>query len=247
MSEKILVVEDDLVLQDTLAYRLAAAGYEILLATNGHDAIETAQRQQPDLILLDVMLPGLPATAQQPAKPGIDGFEVCRVLRQDMTMPILMLTARTDEVDRVVGLEIGADDYITKPFSMRELLARIKAQLRRVRMLERDDGNELPPAAPEPLIFDTLVIDLNRCEVHLAGDLLQLKPKEYELLAALAQHRGQVLSRRQLLTSVWGWDHAGHSRTIDVHIRWLREKIEVDPSDPQRIVTVRGLGYRFDG
>jgi DNA-binding response OmpR family regulator len=164
-----------------------------------------------------------------------------------MTMPILMLTARTDEVDRVVGLEIGADDYITKPFSMRELLARVKAQLRRVRILTEESESDLPFAASEPLRFDDLVIDLTRCEVTLQDEVLQLKPKEFELLASLARRMGQVLSREQLLKAVWGWDQAGQSRTVDVHVRWLREKIEEDPGNPRRIVTVRGIGYRFDG
>jgi DNA-binding response OmpR family regulator len=235
MSETILIVEDDLVLRETLEYRLADEGYRIATAADGYEALEAAQEDSPDLVLLDVMLP------------GIDGFEVCRILRQEMTMPILMLTARTDEVDRVVGLELGADDYITKPFSMRELLARVKAQLRRVRILTEESESELPLAASEPLRFDDLVIDLNRCEVIFKGEVLQLKPKEFELLASLARYKGQVLSRDQLLKAVWGWEQAGQSRTVDVHIRWLREKIEEEPGSPQRIVTVRGMGYRFDG
>lgn len=235
MSESVLVVEDDLVMRETLEYRLSDDGYDVFLAEDGYGAIEMARTKRPDVILLDIMLP------------GIDGFEVCRLLRQEMTTPILMLTARTDEVDRVVGLEIGADDYITKPFSMRELLARIKAQIRRVRMLRESVDCELPLPASGPLHFDDLKIDLNRCEVYLGGELVQLKPKEYELLAALAQRKGQVLSRAQLMRVVWGWEHTGHSRTVDVHIRWLREKVEVDPGNPTRIVTVRGMGYRFDG
>ncbi|MGC9346912.1 MAG: response regulator [Anaerolineae bacterium] len=235
MSERILVVEDDLVLRETLEYRLSGEGYEVSIAGDGYQALDAAQQDRPDLILLDVMLP------------GIDGLEVCRILRQEMTMPILMLTARTDEVDRVVGLEIGADDYITKPFSMRELLARIKAQLRRVRILTEEIDAGLPPVASEPLRFDDLVIDLNRCEVSLRDEVLQLKPKEFELLASLARRKGQVLSRDQLLKAVWGWEQSGQSRTVDVHIRWLREKIEEDPGNPRRIITVRGMGYRFDG
>lgn len=235
MSDSVLVVEDDLVLRETLAYRLVNDGYDVVVADDGYTAIEVARAERPDVILLDVMLPGL------------DGFEVCRLLRQEMTTPILMLTARTDEVDRVVGLEIGADDYITKPFSMRELLARIKAQIRRMRMLREVVTTELPLPASGPLRFGNLEVDLNRCEVTLAGTPIQLKPKEFELLASLAQHKGQVLSREQLMKAVWGWEYTGQSRTVDVHIRWLREKIEVDPGNPQRIVTVRGMGYRFDG
>lgn len=235
MNETVLVVEDDLVLRETLEYRLAKDGYDVVVAGDGCAAIELARASQPDLILLDVMLP------------GIDGFEVCRLLRQEMTTPIVMLTARTDEVDRVVGLEIGADDYVTKPFSIRELLARIKAQVRRVRMLTVPVDCTLPLPAPDPLRFGNLEIDLNRCEVRVDGELLQLKPKEYDLLASFAQRKGQVLSRDQLMRSVWDWQEGGQSRTVDVHIRWLREKIETDPSNPQRLVTVRGIGYRFDG
>jgi DNA-binding response OmpR family regulator len=235
VNETVLVVEDDLVLRETLEYRLVKDGYDVVVAADGCTAIERARASHPDIILLDVMLP------------GIDGFEVCRVLRQEMTTPIVMLTARTDEVDRIVGLEIGADDYVTKPFSMRELLARIKAQIRRVRMLTAPEDCALPLPAPDPLCFGNLEIDLKRCEVRVDGELLQLKPKEYDLLASFAQRKGQVLSRDQLMRSVWDWQDSSQSRTVDVHIRWLREKIEVDPSNPRRIVTVRGIGYRFDG
>lgn len=239
MRETILIVEDDPVLRETLTYRLDAEGYTTLAVADGYAAVRIALEKEPNLMLLDVMLP------------GIDGFEVCRILRQELTLPIVMLTARTEEVDRVVGLEIGADDYITKPFSVRELLARIKAQLRRARLLQ-ETAPELPLPASGPLCFGDLEIDLNRCEVKRNGHLLQLKPKEYELLASLAQRRGQVLSREQLMRAVWGWDHMepgqhAQSRTVDVHVRWLREKVEDDPANPRRIVTIRGLGYRFDG
>ena len=165
-----------------------------------------------------------------------------------MNTPILMLTARDDEIDRVVGLEVGADDYLTKPFSMRELMARVKALLRRVRLMREEMGT--PAAAPisnQLLTFDTLVIDLTRREVRIGTAVLPLKPKEYDLLLYLAQHRGQVLSREHILERVWGWDYVGDSRTGDVHVRWLREKIEAEPANPQRIVTVRGAGYRFEG
>jgi DNA-binding response OmpR family regulator len=186
--------------------------------------------------------------------PGMDGYEVCRILRQQMNTPVLMLTARDDEIDRVVGLEVGADDYMTKPFSMRELLARVKAMLRRVRLV-REEINAAPaptppPPAPAPtqiLIFDNLALDLSRREIRLNELPLALKPKEYELLLFLAQHRGQMLSRDTILEQVWGWNYIGDSRTVDVHIRWLREKIEQDPGNPIRIVTVRGAGYRFEG
>lgn len=236
VSEKILVVEDEVSLQETLAYNLRRQGYEVEVAGDGQTALQLARYTHPDLILLDIMLP------------GIDGFEVCRILRQEMNTPVLMLTARDDEIDRVVGLEVGADDYLTKPFSMRELMARVKAMLRRVRLI-REEIEAIAPAAPSAnvLVFDNLVLDINRREVRLNEQALALKPKEYELLLFLGQHPGLVLSREQILERVWGWDFIGDSRTVDVHVRWLREKIEKDAANPQRIVTVRGAGYRFEG
>lgn len=237
MAEKILVVEDEVSLQETLVYNLKRQGYEVEAVSDGLAALEAARRSHPDLILLDVMLPKM------------DGFEVCRILRQEMNVSVLMLTARDDEIDRVVGLELGADDYMTKPFSMRELLARIKARLRQIRLIREEmeaiAGN-LPPAS-HPLVFNNLSLDLSRREVRLDDRLIPLKPKEFELLVFLAQHQGQVLSREFILEKLWGWDFIGDSRTVDVHVRWLREKIEPDPASPQRIVTVRGAGYRFDG
>lgn len=239
MAERVLIVEDDLVLRETLSYNLIRQGYEVTTAADGKRGVELAQRTRPDLILLDIMLP------------GIDGFEVCRVLRQETNAPIIMLTARDDEVDKIVGLEVGADDYLTKPFSMRELLARIKAQLRRVRLMRQAYAGEAPDAPVDAsrrrMQFGDLVIDAERREVTLRGNPLPLKPKEYELLSYLAQARGRALSRDQLLEAVWGWDYTGGSRTVDVHVRWLREKIEDDPGEPTRILTVRGVGYRFEG
>ena len=232
MSEKILIVEDELTLQETLAYNLKHQGYEVFTASNGDTAIAKAKELEPDLILLDIMLP------------GIDGFEVCRILRKDMTVPILMLTARDDEIDRVVGLEVGADDYLTKPFSMRELIARVKALLRRVRIMQSKNENAEQHKTHE---FTNLVIDESRHEVSLDGKPLNLKPKEYDLLLYLARHRGLILSREQILEEVWGWDYFGDSRTVDVHIRWLREKIEKDPAKPKRVITIRSAGYRFEG
>jgi DNA-binding response OmpR family regulator len=180
--------------------------------------------------------------------PGIDGIEVCRVLRQEMSVPILMLTARDEEVDKIVGLEVGADDYMTKPFSMRELMARVKALLRRERLIREElSVEDSGPTKSRPLVFDDLFINLARREVTLAGESLRLKPREYELLVFLARNRGLVLSRDLILERVWGWDYGGGSRTVDVHIHWLREKIEPDPKNPTRIVTVRGVGYRFEG
>ena len=232
MKEKILVVEDEPVLLETLEYKLTSEGYEVLTADNGEQAVELALAQEPDLLLLDLMLPAM------------DGLEVCRILRKEMHVPILMLTARADEIDKVVGLEMGADDYLTKPFSMRELLARIKALLRRVRMIEELSD---PASDRDALQFDDLRIDLRRREVTYQGEVLRLKPREYDLLRFLAENKGRVLSRDQILADVWGWDYTGGTRTVDVHIRWLREKIEADPSNPVRILTVRGVGYRFEG
>lgn len=236
MAEIILIVEDEPALRDTLSYNLKKDGFSVDAVGDGRSALETARRLKPDLIILDLMLP------------EIDGFEVCRILRKEMTTPILMLTARDDVIDRVVGLEVGADDYLTKPFSMRELMARVKAQLRRSRLLKEEIAQASSQEKPqEKLTFKNLVINLTRREVTLYGDPLALKPQEYELLLFFAQHRGQMLSREFILERVWGWDFIGDSRTVDVHVRWLRQKIEEDPSKPTRIVTVRGGGYRFEG
>jgi DNA-binding response OmpR family regulator len=238
MSEIILVVEDELSLQETLTYNLEKQGYTVQAVADGRLALEAARSQPPDLIVLDIMLPGL------------DGFEVCKILRKEMSVPILMLTARDDEIDRVVGLEVGADDYLTKPFSMRELLARVKAQLRRTQIVREELEKIKPETTQEPhkiLTFRNLSIDLTRREVVLDGQVLYLKPQEYDLLVFFAEHRGQMLSREFILERVWGWDYIGDSRTVDVHVRWLRQKIEQDAANPARIVTVRGGGYRFEG
>ena len=235
MGETILVVEDEPVLLEALEDNLTRQGYEVCTATDGLQALKLARDARPDLIVLDIMLPEL------------DGFEVCRILRREMNVPILMLTARADEVDKVVGLEVGADDYMTKPFSMREFLARVKALLRRVRLIREELAAEQGAQTAEQLVFGDLIIDLARREVRRDGEPLHLKPKEYELLAFLARNRGVVLSRNLILERVWGWDYSGGSRTVDVHVRWLREKIEPDPAHPTRIVTVRGIGYRFEG
>jgi DNA-binding response OmpR family regulator len=178
---------------------------------------------------LDVMLPKL------------DGFDVCRALRRESTVPILMLTARDDEVDKVVGLELGADDYLTKPFSVRELLARVRAMLRRVEMLQPAE----PRPAPRLIGADEVQVNLDEHRAYRAGAPIQLKPKEYDLLVFLMQRPGRVFTRDQLLSQVWGYEYAGDSRTVDVHVRWLRQKIEADPANPVLIETVRGVGYRF--
>jgi len=234
VPDKILIVEDDPTLQETLAYNLVRQGYDVTTAGDGQAAIESAERIKPDLVVLDIMLP------------VIDGYEVCRILRKKSNVPILMLTARDDEIDRVLGLEMGADDYLTKPFSMREFIARVKAQLRRVRF-DREDKDAESQLPAEMLEFDNLIIDVQRHEARLDESPLNLKPKEFDLLLFLARHRRQVLSRDQIMDRVWGWNFTGGSRTVDVHVRWLREKIERDPAAPQRIITVRGAGYRFEG
>jgi DNA-binding response OmpR family regulator len=236
MSETILIVEDETSLQETLAYNLKKQGYTVEAVDDGRSALDAARRLKPDLIVLDIMLPEL------------DGFEVCRILREEMSTPILMLTARDDEIDRVVGLEVGADDYLTKPFSMRELMARVKAQLRRSRLIREElarIGETVP--AQDVLNFGNLSLNLTRGEALLDDRPLALKPQEYDLLVFFGQHRGKLLSREFILERVWGWDYIGDSRTVDVHVRWLRQKIEPDPAHPARIVTVRGGGYRFEG
>jgi DNA-binding response OmpR family regulator len=238
MAEKILVVEDEQALRETIVYNLEKQGYTAEAAGDGMAALEAARRLKPDLMILDLMLPRL------------DGFEVCRILRRESNLPILMLTARDDEIDRVVGLEIGADDYMVKPFSMRELLARVKAQLRLSELLQEEIAKLTlagQTSTPEILTCGNLEINLTRSEVQLDGQVLALKPQEYALLVFFAGHRRQMLSREMILDRVWGWEYVGNSRTVDVHVRWLREKIEVDPADPKRIITVRGGGYTFEG
>jgi len=233
MSNIILIVEDEPSLQEALSYNLDRQGYQVETVSDGKSAIDTARKINPNLVVLDIMLPVL------------DGFDVCRILRQESNVPILILTAKDEEVDRVIGLELGADDYLTKPFSMREFLARVKALLRRVRLDQID--HDTSRNENEILSFGNLDLDLTRREVRISGDPITLKPKEYELLLFLAKHKGQVLSRDLILERVWGWDFSGGSRTVDVHVRWLREKIEFDSANPSRIITVRGAGYRFDG
>jgi len=230
MAEKILVVEDEITLSETLVYNLERQGYDVVAALDGHEALRLARSQNPDLILLDLMLP------------GVDGLEITRILRKESSTPILILTAQGEEIDRVLGLELGADDYMPKPFSMRELLARVKAILRRIQ-LDQAGENKMPQ---EVLEFGNLRINERKHEVYLDEVPLKLKPKEYDLLLYLCRNAGQVLTRSLILEQVWGWDFSGGTRTVDVHIRWLREKIEVDPTNPTRIITVHGVGYRFD-
>lgn len=229
MRNKVLVVEDDPNLLETLKYNLKKESYDVITAADGEHALDVARKEKPNLILLDIMLPKL------------SGFEVCRILRKEMTAPILMLTAKADETDKVVGLEIGADDYITKPFSMRELIARVRAMFRRAYITEPQ------PSKDESIRIGNIGIDIGRHQVLLNDTILELKPKEFDLLAFLAKNRSLVFSREQLLEKVWGYDYAGDTRTVDVHVRWLRQKIETDPGNPKYLVTVRGTGYKLEG
>ncbi len=229
-ENKILVVEDDTSLLTTLKYNLQKDGYSVTTAIDGPEALEVARKEKPDLIVLDVMLPGL------------SGYEVCRILRKETIVPILMLTAKTEDTDKIVGLEIGADDYMTKPFSMRELLARVRAMLRRAKMAESALIDE-----KTLLKINDLEIDPARHRASLGETVLALTPKEYDLLVFLARNRGLVFNREQLLEKVWGYDYAGDTRTVDVHIRWLRQKIETNPPKPRYLITVRGTGYKLEG
>jgi DNA-binding response OmpR family regulator len=224
-AKTVLLVDDEPTLVATLKYNLEREGYRVVTAADGEKAIAAARAERPELIILDLMLPVM------------DGLEVCRILRRETSQPILMLTARGEEVDKVVGLELGADDYVTKPFGMRELLARVRALLRRTAAAEPD----------EDLVSGDLTFDLKRREVRRDGRVLDLKPKEIDLLLYFARNRGRAFSREQLLREVWGYDFYGDSRTVDVHVSWLRHKIEAEPHHPSRLVTVRGVGYRFEG
>jgi phosphate regulon transcriptional regulator PhoB len=220
---KILVVDDEQPILDAVSYNLEKEGYQVITAPDADTCLDLVRQEGPDLILLDVMLPSL------------SGFDVCRLIRKQRDVPIIMLTARADETDRVVGLELGADDYVTKPFSMRELMARIKAILRRA----------AGPSTATTVTLGDLTIDLERHEARLGDRRLDLSPREFELLRFLAGHPGQAFSRQTLLDRVWGEDAYVVDRTVDVHIRWLREKIERNPSAPQRLLTVRGVGYKL--
>ena len=227
MARTILVVDDEPTLRETLVDALESDGFRVVSAADGREALTVFRAERPDLVLLDLMLPEL------------SGVEVCRIIRSESSVPIVMLTAKDSELDKVVGLELGADDYVTKPFSLRELSARIRARFRRS---EQAVAVDAPPAA----------VDLGRVQVDLAGhrllrdgEPLALKPKAFELLAFLLRHPGQVFTRDQLLERVWGYDYAGETRTVDVHVHWLRSQVEEDPAAPKFIHTVRGVGYVF--
>jgi two-component system response regulator RegX3 len=223
---RVLVVEDEESFSDALSYMLRKEGFEVAIAATGPDALDTFERNGADLVLLDLMLPGLPGT------------EVCRELRSRSNVPVIMLTAKDSEVDKVVGLELGADDYVTKPFSSRELVARIRAVLRR-----QGDVEELAPATLEA---GPVRMDVERHIVSVSGMSVQLPLKEFELLEVLLRNAGRVLTRMQLIDRVWGADYVGDTKTLDVHVKRLRAKIEPTPSAPRYIITVRGLGYKFE-
>ncbi|QBI52198.1 response regulator transcription factor [Streptomonospora litoralis] len=223
---RVLVVEDEESYSDALSYMLRKEGFEVAVAQTGTVALEAFDRTGADLVLLDLMLPGLPGT------------EVCRTLRQKSNVPVIMLTAKDSEIDKVVGLELGADDYVTKPFSSRELVARIRAVLRR-----RGEDEALLPTALEA---GPVRMDVERHVVTVRGDSIQLPLKEFELLEVLLRNAGRVLTRMQLIDRVWGADYVGDTKTLDVHVKRLRAKIEADPGNPEFIVTVRGLGYKFE-
>lgn len=225
---KILVVDDEEHILELIRYNLDASGYEVIEASDGDDAVKKAINEVPDLILLDLMLPGK------------DGYDVCRELRSNSktkAVPIIMLTAKSEEIDKILGLELGADDYITKPFSVRELMARVKAVLRRYTRTSESS---------EKFIFGDIEADFENHSVICGGEKIELTLKEYELLEVLVKNRGKILTREMLLDKIWGYEYIGESRTVDVHIRYLRKKVEKDDKNPKFIETIRGVGYRFN-
>lgn len=227
MSQRILLVEDERSISQPLAYLLTKEGYEVKVVENGNEALEVFNSTRFDLMLLDLMLPGIPGT------------EVCRTVRKTSRLPIIMLTAKDSEVDTVVGLELGADDYVTKPYSSRELLARIQAVLRRVKPVQFDDEDE------NVLASHGVVLDMDRYQVSVNGEDVKMPLREFELLEMLMRNSGRVLTRTQLIEQVWGFDYYGDTKTLDVHVKRIRSRIEDDPSNPRLITTVRGVGYRF--
>ncbi|MDD2579158.1 MAG: response regulator transcription factor [Clostridia bacterium] len=229
MGAKVLIVDDEHNIVDILKANLEREGYQTLVAYDGAQALEMGLNQSPDLILLDCMLPKM------------DGFDVCRRLRQQTSVPILMLTAKSEEIDKVLGLELGADDYITKPFSVREVLARVKAQLRRVNLSEFDSGGH-----QKVMVFGELEIDQEAYQIRRGDEVIELTLREFELVRFLAQNAGQVFSRETLLEKVWGYEYFGDVRTVDVTVRRTREKIEPDQHHYRYIMTKRGVGYYFD-
>lgn len=230
MADKILLVDDEESIVESIEYALKQEGFDVVCAFNGQEALQKIQLEKPNLIVLDLMLPEL------------SGLEVCRILRRERNeIPIIMLTAKGEEIDRVIGLEVGADDYLVKPFSLRELLARVRALLRRSKISETDDSQ------PQMHQFEDLEMNLTEHKVLVRTKQVELSPKEFKILAMLMSAPNKVFSREELLEQVWGLDFYGDTKTVDVHIRWLREKIEQDPSNPKYVQTVRGFGYRLGG
>jgi len=226
----VLIVEDEENILKSLKYNLEKNGYRVITASDGEQCIELNRELSPDIIILDIMLPKL------------DGLEACRIIRQESDVPIIMLTAKVEEIDRVVGLELGADDYVTKPFYMREIIARVRSLLKRNKRVQLNTyQNNL-----DNIRASNLTLDLLGHSAKIGGEDLALKPMEFALLSLFMKNKGQVFTREQLLQQAWGYDYLGDTRTVDVHIRWLREKIELNPSQPTRIITVRRVGYRFE-
>lgn len=227
-NEKILVVDDEEHILELISFNLTNNGYKVIKANNGIDAVRLAIEEKPKLILLDLMIPGK------------DGYDVCREVRSNSeirNIPIIMLTAKSEELDKILGLELGADDYITKPFSVRELLARVKAVLRRFSVIEPESS---------VLVFGNLKADFEKREIHVKDKKLDLTLKEFELLEILIRNKGKILTRDTLLDKIWGYEYIGETRTVDVHIRYLRKKVEEDDKNPKLIETIRGVGYRFN-
>ena len=237
MGKKILIVDDEKAIVDILNHNLKREGYETVQAYDGEEAVDLVKKENPDLVLLDVMLPKM------------DGFSVCKTVRQSSNIPIIMVTAKEDVVDKVIGLELGADDYITKPFSVREVLARVKANLRKwdgIELSKKEAESTLGEAKTSLLEFGPLTLDTFKYEAKVSGKSVELTLREFELLKFLATQSGQVFSREELLEKVWGYEYFGDVRTVDVTVRRIREKIEKNPSTPELLATKRGIGYYFN-
>ena len=235
-KNKILIVEDETNIADSVKINLEAEGYEVEYTTDGQMGLHYARTIKPDLIILDIMLPKL------------DGFEVNKIIQKELSIPVIFLTAKSDEISTVLGLELGADDYISKPFSMRELVSRVKAVLRRLENTKSHSMSSQINNNPQKgkFIYDDIEIDIDGRRVLRNGNLIHLKPKEFEILVYLSSNQGMAISRDTLLDKIWGIDYFGDKRTVDVHLRWLRKKIELDSQKPKHLITVRNVGYRFD-
>ena len=225
---RVLLVEDEDSLAESIRYSLEREGYAVTVAADGRKAIERFRSDDPDLVILDLMLPEL------------SGLDVCRMIREESTVPIVMVTAKDSEADKVTGLELGADDYVTKPFSIRELVSRVRAHLRRARM-------QVPASHEEILVGGPIEMDVGRHEVRVGEGVVAFPPKEFELLEAFLRRKGRLLTRDHLIEEIWGYDYVGDTKTLDVHVKRIRQKIEDDPHEPALLVTVRGLGYKFIG